>query len=76
VRYEPLAGQTIKPVPEREKPRVDKQFAPYSQALRNLQTAVSRLKRATTIEKRWRAKVRYYERALSATGKLHDEVSR
>jgi hypothetical protein len=69
VNYEPMTGQTIKPLPLSQKPVMDKQRVRYSQALENLKRAATRLKRAATIEKKWRTKVRYYEHALAAAGK-------
>jgi hypothetical protein len=38
----------------------------YAKAVVNLKRAETRLKRAQTIAKKWRTKVRYYERALAA----------
>lgn len=50
----------------KRKPKGPLQEKRYLQAVANSKRAETRLKRAQTLAKKWRTKVRYYERALAA----------
>lgn len=70
-RYDYVAGILVrKKEPKAAKPRPDVQIVRYQSALKTLARWQTKAKRASTGIKTYRAKVRYYEKALAADGRL------